>query len=650
MKRVGVFVCHCGLNIAGVADIERIKEALRQWGRVAYVDDYRYMCSEPGQKLIRDAIEKNGLEAFVVAACSPSLHEITFREVARSAGLNPFQCEMANIREQCTWVHDDRDIATGKAIRIIKTVVEKTHLNRSLAPITVPIKKEALVIGGGISGIQAALDIANSGYKVTLVEKSPSIGGHMAQLSETFPTLDCAQCILTPKMVEISHHPNVEILTLSEVQDISGYVGGFKVKILKKPRYVIPERCTACGDCVKACPVTVLNEFERGLSYRKAIYIPFPQAVPSTYVIDSENCLSIMPLACTKCRDACEAEAIDYDMQPEVVEREVGAIVLATGYDLYPKEQIAEYGYGIYPDVIDGLQFERLLSASGPTGGVVRRPSDGRIPKEVVFIQCVGSRDPEHGFPYCSKICCMYTAKHAMLYRHKVPDGSATIFYMDIRAAGKGYEEFIQRATEEDKVLYIRGRVSKVFERDGKVVVWGVDTLTGMKVEVDADLVVLSMAMVPSPGAKELAARLKIATDSYGFLSEIHPKLRPVESLTPGIYLAGCAQAPRDIPDTVAQASGAAAKAVSLLSSDFLEHEPITAGVDEDKCSGCGICVSVCPYGARALDPEAGIVRVTEVLCQGCGACSASCPSGAAQQNHYTDEQIFEMIRVSVEG
>ncbi len=648
MKNIGVFICHCGVNIAGTVDVKRVAEELSTYPGVAHSEAYIYMCSDPGQNLITDAIKEKNLQRVVVSCCSPTLHETTFRNACKSAGINPFLCEIANIREQCSWVHTDMEKATRKAIKITRSTVERVRRNEPLEPISVPVTRRALVIGGGIAGIQSALDLANSGYEVILVERTPSIGGHMIQLSETFPTLDCSQCILTPKMVEVSKHPRIKLMTYSEVQEVTGYVGNFKAKILKKPTYVDADKCNLCDECTKVCPIVVPNEFDIGLTGRRAIYIPFPQAIPASYSIDAASCPGFLPIACGKCGDVCEAKAIDYDMKPENVEEEVGTIITATGYDLYDKEMMAEYGYGKYADVVDGLQFERLLSASGPTGGKILRPSDHQVPKEVVFIQCVGSRDPELHCAYCSKICCMYTAKHAMLYSHNVHGGQAYIFYIDIRSGGKDYEEFVQRAVEEDRVIYLRGKVSKIFEEKGKIKVWGVDTLTGKDVEINADMVVLALAMRPSKGAQELAKKLKIAVNKDGFLSEAHPKLRPVESVTAGMFLAGAAQAPKDIPEAVAQASGAAAKAITIMSQERLFHSPTVARVNLNLCSGCGMCVDVCPYEALTL--AEGKAEVNDVLCEGCGTCAATCLRAAIQTRNLTPLQVHEMIKVSIGG
>ena len=1127
MARIGVFVCHCGINIASTVDVERVVAAARELPGVVFATDYKYMCSDPGQDLLKRAIEEHRLTGVVVATCSPHMHETTFRRAAEEAGLNPYLVEIVNTREQVSWVHEDREAATEKAIDLVRAKVAKVRQNEALKPISIPLTKRALVIGGGVAGIQAALDIANSGYEVILVEKEPSIGGKMAQLSETFPTLDCSQCILTPKMVEAARHPKIELLTYSEVEEVSGYVGNFKVKIRKKARYVDLDRCTACGECEKVCPVGLPAEFDRGLSERRAIYRPFPQAVPSTNVVDKQEiapcrlscpagvnaqgyvnltaqgrykealelvredlpfpgvcgrvcphpceaqckrgevdqpvaireikrfladwelkagrplpepapltqkervavvgsgpagltcayylrkrgygvtvfealeepggmlrvgippfrlprelidyeidyikavgvelrtgvtvgreitlrglkeeydalfiaagahkglklgipgeelegvrdaidflrevnlgerkgppgdrvlvigggntaidaartalrlgsqevtivyrrsreempanpeevaeaeaegvkilylaqpvrilgdgkvtglecrrcelgppdesgrrrpipiegsefvlgadavipaisqrpelsplaseleafgvklderwgtivadretlqtdagwifaggdavtgpatvieavaagkraaemiekylrgepleperrpmkppreltpkelerieraprvrppkleleerkdfrevelgfsehqarkeagrCLMCGPCCeCMECVKVCEPGAIDHEMEDELIEEEVGAIVVATGYELFPwEEAYGEYGYGKYEDVIDGLQFERLLSSTGPTGGEVRCPSDGKVPKEVVFVACVGSRDPEKGFPYCSKICCMYIAKQAILYKHRVPDGQPYVFYIDIRAGGKGYEEFIERAMEEDGVVYLRGRVSKIFprSRDGKLIVRGSDTLSGRKVEIAADLVVLATAAVAQKESAELGRRLGITCDEHGFFREAHPKLRPVETNTAGVFLAGACQAPKDIPETVAQASAAASKVLELFSQEALVREPLVATVNQFICNGCFFCGMVCPYGAIEEAElklpgweEAKIKRVAKVnegKCMGCGACAAACPSKAITLKGFSEAQIYEEI------
>ncbi|GAB4432435.1 MAG: CoB--CoM heterodisulfide reductase iron-sulfur subunit A family protein [bacterium] len=645
MKKVGLFICHCGSNIAGTVNIEKVKSYFANVEGISISDDYKYMCSEPGQKKLRDAITEKELGGVVVACCSPRMHELTFRNAALAAGLNPYQVEIANIREQCSWVHQkDKDKATEKAIQIIKTMIEKVKRDEPLTPIEFDVTKRALVIGGGIAGITAAVDIANAGYEVILVEKRHSIGGKMLQLSETFPTLDCAQCTLTPKTVEAGRHPKIKLMVYSQIEEVKGYIGNFDVKIRRKASYVDWTKCTGCGLCQEKCPTKTQSEFDRGIGERKAIYTLSPQAVPNKPIIDKESCRFFREGKCRVCEKVCPVGAINYEMKDEVIEEKVGAIVVATGFDVMETEKIPEYGYGMYPDVIDGLQFERLNSASGPTSGEIRRPSDGKVPKEVVFIKCVGSRDPEKGIPYCSRICCMYLGKHARLYKHKVPDGQAYLFYMDIRSFGKGYEEFIQQSMEEANLLYIRGRVARIMQDGDKLIVWGVDTLSGRKVEIKADMVVLGTAAIPSQGAKELANILRTSTDEYGFFSEAHIKLKPVESMTGGIYLAGCAQSPKDIPDTVAQAGAAAAKVLSLFGQEKMVQEPLVACVDEDLCSGCGLCVTACPFDARYIDEETKISMVNEALCQGCGACVSVCPNKASKLRNAKPETYMAML------
>ncbi|MFC1916462.1 FAD-dependent oxidoreductase [Chloroflexota bacterium] len=642
-KKIGVFVCHCGLNIAGSVDVEKVVEQIKNYPGVAHAEHYIYMCSEPGQELVRKAIREKDLNGIVMSNCSPSLHERTFRNLAASEGINPYFCEIANIREQCSWPHlSDKETATKKATTIIKGVIEKLRRNISLTPMVVPLTKRALVIGAGIAGMQAALDIADSGYEVVLVERSSSIGGHATQLSGTFPTLDRVPCLVAPMMAKVASHSNIRLYVYSELEEVEGYVGNFQVRIRRKASFVDEEKCNYCGLCLGSCPVTTPSEFDRGLSERAAIYVPFPQAVPPRPVIDSQNCLHLNGGQCNACEQICPVQAIDFKQQDTLVEEKVGAIIVATGYDLFPCAGISEYASD--QDVIDGLQFERLLSPFGPTSGEIRRPSDGKIPQQVVFIQCVGSRDPEHGVSYCSRVCCMYAAKQAMLYKKAVPSGQVYIFYIDIRSDAKDYEEFTKRAVDEERVLYLRGRVSKVFRDGEKLKVWGADTLIEKSIEISADLVVLATAMVPSPGIKELARKLNIISDKHGFITEAHIKLRPVETLTSGVYLAGTAQWPRDLPDTVSSAGGAASKILSLFSRKELLHEPAIATVDSEVCSGCGQCVSVCAYKAIELDPKSRVARVNEAVCEGCGACAVTCPSKAIQHKNYTPRQFFEMI------
>lgn len=660
MSKIGVFICHCGENISATVDCGKVAEVAGKLEGVAYSTDYKYMCSDPGQTIIKQMIKEKGLDGVVVAACSPRMHEPTFRKACAEAGLNPYLCEMANLREHCSWVHDKSEATTQKAIDIVRTLVEKVKHNKPLSTIKVPVTKKALVIGGGIAGIQASLDIANAGHQVVLVEKEPSIGGHMSQLSETFPTLDCSQCILTPRMVEVAQHPNITLMTYTELEKLDGFIGNFKATIRKKAKSLDEKLCTGCGLCTTKCPTKKIpSEFNEGLGFRTAIYVPFPQAVPNKPVIDKLNCQYYLKGKCKVCEKVCPTGAIRFDQEDELVELEVGAVVVATGFNVMTTSEFSEYGYGKYPDVITGLQFERLASASGPTLGEIRRPSDGKIPEKIVFIACAGSRDPAKGKPYCSKICCMYTAKHAMLYQHKVHHGESYVFYMDIRAAGKNYDEFTRRAIVEDKANYLRGRVSKVYEENGKLIVKGVDTLLNARpVEIEADMVVLASAGVANPGSEELAQKMHISYDAYNFFSEAHPKLKPVETNTAGIYLAGACQAPKDIPETVSQASGAAAKVAILFSQNELSREPVVAVVNRSApplystCVGCFMCATACPYNAigeeEIKDRKGNVIKkvakVNPGLCQGCGTCVAFCRSKSIDLDGYTNEQMYSEV------
>lgn len=645
MKKLGVFICHCGVNIAGTVDVRHVAQEISKCEDVYHSVDYIYMCSEPGQQLIREAIVNKNLDGIVVACCSPNMHENTFRKAVKSQGMNPYLCEIANIREQCSWVHQKaKQEATQKTIEIILATLEKVRRNEELEPILVPINKRILVIGGGIAGMSASIDLANGGSEIILVERQQALGGHMAQLSKTFFEFDSASSKIISLAHEIMNHSNIRVYCYSEVEEVKGYVGNFDLLIRKRAKYVDWNRCNGCALCIKDCPKEYPCSFDRGLGMRKAIDLLYPSGIPNKPVINREHCLFFIGQGCERCREVCPQEAIDFNIEDELIREKVGAIIISTGYDLFPAELLGEYGYGEIPDVIDGLTFERMVSPDGPTKGKIIRPSDKNIPKEIVFIQCVASRDPDRYMPYCSRVCCMYTAKQAKLYKEQVPDGQVYVFYMDIRTDSKGYEEFFQKIVEEEGILYLRGRVSRLFREDGKVRVLGVDTLLGRPVEILADMVVLATAIVPSQGVKELASRLRTTVDKYGFLTEAHIKLYPVESSTRGIFLAGCGQGPKDISDTVSQALATASKIQALLSGDKLVQDPLIAFVDEEICSGCGICVKSCPYEAREVDSRKMIALVHSALCQGCGACVSACPNFACELRNSLSIQTLRMV------
>ena len=655
--RVGVFVCHCGTNIAGFIDINKVKEYALTLPGVVHADEYQYMCSTPGQTKIADAIKEHNLTGVVVAACSPRLHEPTFRTATKVGGLNPFKFEMANIREQNSWVHmHDWDGATAKAKDQVRIAVAKAILLEDLIPMSVPVEHAAMVVGGGIGGIQASLDLANAGIKTYLVEKEPSIGGRMSQLDKTFPTLDCSQCILTPKMVDVGRHPNIELMTYSEVEKVEGYIGNFEITVRKKAggvfspaeaeaRGIAGTGCNGCGDCEDVCPVIKPNKFEQNMAARKAIYINHPQVMPLLYTIDFDACVK-----CGLCVDICgtEKNAIDLEMVDTFETVKVGSVILAIGYDLIPIENKTEWGYKKFDNVITGLEFERLICASGPTTGHLIRPSDGKTPMKVGFVLCAGSRDnTDTGKPYCSRFCCMYSLKHAHQIMEKIPGAIPYIFYMDIRAFGKMYEEFYWRIQDEG-AKFIRGRVSNIEEdsQTKNLTVFAEDTLLGRPVSLELDLVVLASAVQPVANAEKTRQMFGISKSQDGWFLEAHPKLNPCGTTTAGIFLAGVCQGPKDIPDTVAQAEGAASAASIPIHVGEVELEPYFAQCIEELCAGCGMCTNLCPYGALALIEKDGrkVMQVTEAKCKGCGTCGGFCPGGAIKMQHFTSQQIVSQI------
>ena len=640
--KIGVYICHCGSNIAGTVDTAAVAQFAQGLEGVVAARDYKFMCSDPGQELIKKDIKELGLNRVVVASCSPTMHEPTFRRACQDAGVNPYLFEMANIREHVSWVTEDKQAATEKAKALVSAAVRRVYYHQPLETKEVPVNPNTLVVGGGIAGIQAALKIADSEHQVYLVERTPSIGGHMAQLDKTFPTLDCSACILTPKMTQVGSHPFIKLLTYSEIEEVSGYIGNFKAKIRKKARYINEELCTGCGVCQEKCPWKVDSEFEAGLGKRKAIYSPFPQAVPNIPVIDREHCAYFQSGKCRACEKFCEAKAIDFEQEDEIIEVEVGSIILATGFQVFDPTPIYAYGYKRLDNVVTSLEFERLVNSAGPTeGSIVLK--NGEEPKSIAIIHCVGSRDEKY-HEYCSRVCCMHSMKFAHLIKEHT-DAEVYEFYIDIRSFGKGYEEFYNRILEEG-TTFIRGRpaeitdVAETPEEEGKLIVQFEDTLVGKQRRLPVDMVILSCALEPQLDADAVARLFNISRSADGFLLERHPKLEPVSTMTDGIFLAGCCQGPKDIPDTVAQASAAAAEALAMISKGRVEVEAATAVIDERICSGCQVCKLVCPYSAIDFDEEKGVCRVNEALCKACGACVAACFSHAIGLEHFTNEQI----------
>ena len=644
--RIGVYICHCGTNIAGTVNVAALRDYAATLPHVVVARDYKYMCSDPGQELIKTDIAENGLNRVVVAACSPHLHEHTFRSACEEGGLNPYLCHMVNIREHDSWVHTG-PAATEKAKDLLRAAVQRVAWNEPLERRRIPIRQSVLVVGGGIAGIHAALTLANAGKKVYLVEREPSIGGHMAMFDKTFPTLDCAACILTPKMTAVKSNPNITLWTYSEVVSVEGYVGDFRVQVRRKPRYVIEDLCVGCLECVEACVYKqpkFADEFNLGLSRRKPIYIPFPQAVPQVVLIDPESCIEFKSGKCKKtCIEACgERNAIDFNQKETLETIEVGAIILATGFQPFDASRIPYYGYGTYPNVYTALEVERLINASGPTGGeLVLR--DGRKPRSVGIIHCVGSRD-EHTNRWCSRVCCMYSLKLAHLVKER-SGAEVYNFYIDMRTPGKAFEEFYNRVAEEG-VHFIRGKVADVYPAngDGQLTLRVEDTLLGQVRKIPVDMVILGVGLEPRTDATEVRRLFNISCSSEGWFLERHPKLAPVNTFTDGIFLAGCCQGPKDIPDTVAQAGAAAAEAFQLLDLGAIELEPNTAYVLEEVCSGCKTCVGLCPYNAISFLADKHVAQINEALCKGCGTCVAACPSASIRQHLFEDEQIFEEV------
>ena len=643
MSRIGVFVCHCGLNIAKTVRVSELVEFARTLPDVVVAEEYKFMCSTPGQELIQNDIKKHNLDRVIVAACSPLMHEKTFRKVIENAGLNQYLLTIVNVREQTSWVTPDIEVGTAKGKALINGAVYRARLLNPLVSRVIDVNPNVVVVGGGIAGIQAALELADIGKKVYLVEKSPTIGGHMAQFDKTFPTLDCSACILTPKMDAVLQHKNIEMLTYCEVTEVKGYVGNFDITVKQKARYVDHDKCNACLACTEKCPGKGISEWDEGLAKKKAISIPFPQAVPQKPVIDKNACLYFLKGKCRLCEKVCEQKAINFEQEDSYINIKAGAVIVATGYDLMDTRPLVQYGYGKYPGVYSSLEVERLFNSAGPTGGKVTL-RDGSEPQTIAILHCIGSRDKNH-HEHCSKVCCMYSLKFSHLFKEKTT-ADVYQFYIDMRAAGKGYEEFYNRLVEED-VKFIRGkgaRVTESTEEPGRLIVEAEDTLTARFINLPVDMVVLSPAIVPRADSRDMARLFNLSSDKQGFFMERHPKLAPLSTMTEGVFIAGVCQGPKDIPDTVAQALGAAAEALTIVVKDKMELEATTAMVNPAFCCGCQNCVRVCPYGAPSFNAQKGVSEINEALCKGCGQCAAACPTSAIIARHFTNEQVMAEI------
>jgi heterodisulfide reductase subunit A len=644
-EKVGVYVCHCGSNIAGTVDCE----AAAKWAAdnvedVVVARDYKFMCSSLGQAMIEEDIKSKGLTRVVVAACSPHLHEKTFRRACSNAGLNPYLFQMCNVREHVSWVNSDKVKGTEKVKALISAAVHRVKMQEPLEAMKVPVNKATLVVGGGIAGLQATLELADAGYPVYLVEREPSIGGHMAQFDKTFPTLDCSACILTPKMSEAGQHENVTLITYAELEEVSGSVGNFKVKIKKRAKSVIEEKCTGCGACVEKCPRKILDtEFEAGLGYRKAIYMPFPQAVPKVPVIDRENCTFFKTGKCKVCEKMCQPQAIDYTQEDEIIELNVGNIILATGWKLFDCSKIPQYGYGRLANVYTSMEFERLCNAAGPTNGKIVLRDGKTEPKSVAIVHCVGSRDKNHN-EHCSAICCMAALKFGHLVMEKT-GAEVYSFYIDMRTNQKMYEEFYGRLLEEG-MHFVRGKVAEITDaartpgEEGKAIVQVEDTLMGKQRRIPVDMVILMGALEPQADAKELGLRCGISCSMAGWYTERHPKLDPVATMTDGVFVAGACQGAKDIPASVAQGAAAAARVMGMITKGQVDIEPVVATINEEGCSGCRICNSMCPYNAIDYIEDKQVSRINTAMCKGCGTCVAACPAGVISGSHFTNKQI----------
>lgn len=645
-ERIGVYVCECGPNIKEAMYFDEVVKFAQGLKNVVLVKPFKLLCSEEGRELIKEDIKEHNLTRVVIAACSPKEHELTFEKVLKSAGLNPFFLQIANIREQCAWVIKDKSLATEKAKAMLRGAVERVIYHEPLEIKEIEASPDALVVGAGITGISAALALAQKNRKVYLVEKLPCIGGKVACYEDVFPNLECAPCMLEPKLDEILHSEHIELLTFSEVQEVLGFYGNFVVKVKKYARFVDMKGCIGCGACFEVCPVKVKNEYNEGVDERKAIYIPYAGALPNVAVIDKEHCLRFQQKECNACQQACPFGAINYEDTDEVEELKVGAVVLATGFGLFEPTRAPQYGYGKIENVYTSLEFERLLSSTGPTAGKILL-KDGQSPKRIAFIHCVGSRTPKFN-EYCSGVCCLYSLKFAHLSKQRLPAVSITHLYSDFCLPGKESQGLFNKVSQEEEVEFLHMKHPdsiEIVEKRGEILIKYTD-VHGKSQNVTSDMVVLATAIEGAKDAQNLTEIFDISQGKGRFFVEEHTKIAPVSTTTEGIFIAGCAQAPLDIQSSVAQGKAAAGMILSrLIPGEKLTLEAKIAVVDEDFCSGCKTCNTLCSYNAITYDEEKKQSIVNEVLCRGCGVCVAACPSGAIKARHFTDQQILVEIK-----
>ncbi len=672
--KTAVYFCNCGTNISEKINPEKVEDAVKKSNGGIIFKNYGFLCSEEGKEFLRKDIMDNGIEAVVIPACSPRDHEKTFMDVLSAAGVNPYMMQMINIREQVAWVTEDKDKAAEKAVHYINAAISRVNLQEPLEKKEIDVSPDAIVVGAGPAGLKAALSLAEAGRKVTVVEKSPTIGGLPVRYEEIFPNMECGPCMLEPIMGDALHgnaSGNIEFLTLSEIEDVVGSYGNFTVKIKRSPRYVDAEKCIGCAECIAPCPASFKNPFNCDMNERKAIDFSFAGALPNVPYINAGVCLRFNDNdgaddgSCRLCIDACPVgeEVFKFDEKEEIIERNAGSIILATGSALYDCGKISSLGYGKIPAVYNSIEFERILASNGPTEGKIETP-DGKEPQSFAIVHCVGSLDKNHK-DYCSGICCEYAFKFNHIIRNKIPSAKIYHLYKEIVIPGKESGSLYRHAAEDKNTVFIRVRDINgmtVAEESGKKVfsisgacgsgggAGGGEIENGgggVSEKISVDAVILCPAVVPGGDMDGLAGILEVVRDKNGFFEELHGRTDVGKSTIKGVYLAGSCHSPMDIKGAMSEGMAAAGYVLSgLVAGKKLSIDPISAVVNQERCSGCKVCIGVCPYKAISFDGKEEASLVNELLCQGCGTCAAACPSSAIKANGFTNEEIFAEIGI----